>query len=123
MARKNIKRSVSMSSETHDLLVQLAVNREGYVTEADLIREAIRQFLEEQTDVLSSRRHFQQSLQDRLDRLEAMLTFHLNILIYLLVAPLSEEGDQIIEDAIVAAKRDGDALLEQIQAVRDLENE
>lgn len=112
-----------MSQEMHDVLMQLIGQRGRDVTEADLIREAIQEFLDEQTDVVSSRRHFQQSFQERLDRLETKLTFHLNIVVYLLVALFAEAGDQAIEDAIVAAKRDGDALLEQIQVVRDLDDE
>ena len=123
MAQKNVKRSVSMPQEMHDVLMQLAGQRGRDVTEADLIREAVHQYLDEQTSVISSRRHFQQSFQDRLDRLETALSFHLNVLIYLLVALFGDEADQVIEDAIVAAKRDGDQLLEQIRAVRDLEDE
>ena len=123
MAQKNIKRSISMSQEMHDVLMQLVGQRGRDVTEVDLIRDAIQQYLDEQTAVVSSRRHFQQSFQDRLDRMETTLAFHLNVLIYMLVALFAEEADQVIENAIVAAKRDGDALLEQIQAVRDLEDE
>lgn len=109
-----------MSQETHNLLVQLAGLRGRNVTEADLIREAIRMFLDDQVEVVGSSRHVQKSFQMRLDQLEAALTFHLNILLYLLAALLAEERYGAIEDAIVAAKRDGDALLQQIRAVRDL---
>lgn len=123
MAQKSIKRSISMSQEMHDVLMQLVGQRGRDVTEVDLIREAIQHYLDEQTAVVSSRRHFQQSFQDRLDRMETTLSFHLNVLIYILVALFAEEADQVIEDAIVAAKQDGDALLEQIQAVRDLDDE
>lgn len=120
MGKKAVRRSVSMPQEIHTLLVQLAGQRGHGVTEADLIREALRAFLDEQTDVVGSNRHFQKSLQTRLDQLETALTFHLNVLLYLLAAFVGDEGDDAIDDAIVAAKRDGDALLEQIQAVRDL---
>lgn len=123
MVQRNIKRSVSISQEMHNVLMQLVARRGRDVTEADLIREAIQKYLDEQTDVVSSRRHFQQSFQERMDRLETTFAFHLNILIYLMVALFAETGDQALEDAIVAAKRDGDALLEQIQAVRDLDDE
>ncbi len=120
MARNNVKRSISMPQEMHLLLAQLTAQRGRDVTEADLIREAIRQFLDEQADVVSSRRHFQQSFQKRLDHLEAATSFHLNILLYLVSALLSTSGDRAIEDAIIRAKRDGNALLEQIRAVREL---
>lgn len=120
MASKSVRRSVSMSQETHELLVQLAGQRGRNVTEADLIREAIRVFLDDQVEVVGSSRHFQKSLQTRLDQLEAALTFHLNVLLYLLAALLADGRYEAIEDAIVAAKRDGDALMEQVRAVRNL---
>jgi len=118
MAQKNIKRSIAMSQEMHDLLTQLVAKRERDVTESGLIREAIRQFLDDQSDMVGSRRHFQKSLQERLDRLESALTFQMNILIYLLAAILAD--DTAIDDAIIAAKSEGEALMVQIKTVRDL---
>jgi hypothetical protein len=112
-----------MAQEMHELLLQLATMRGQGVTEADLIREAIRQFLEEQSDVVGSRRHFQKSLQERLDLMEGTLTFHLHVLIYLLSAVFGEEGELTLADAIVNAKRDGEMLLAQIVAVRDMKDE
>jgi len=121
MAQKYIKRSVSMSEEMHALLMQIAAKRGRDITEAHLIREAIRQFLDEQTEIIGSRRHFQKSLQLRLDRLERSLLFQMNIVIYLLTAILAD--DSALEEAIIAAKRDGAALLEQVKAVRDLKDD
>lgn len=118
MAQKNIKRSIAMSQEMHDLLTQLVAKRERDVTESGLIREAIRQFLDDQSDMVGSRRHFQKSLQERLDRLESALTFQMNVLIYLLAAILAD--DTAIDDAIIAAKSEGEALTAQIKTVRDL---
>jgi hypothetical protein len=112
-----------MAQEMHELLLQLAAMRGRGVTEADLIREAIRQFLDEQSDVVGSRRHFQKSLQERLDQLESTLTFHLHILIYLLSPVFGEDGELTLADAMVSAKRDGEMLLAQITAVRDLKDE
>lgn len=121
MAAKTVKRSISMTPEMHDLLAQLVAKRDRDVTEASLIREAIRQFLDEQTDLVGSRRHFQKSLQQRIDRLESTLTFQMNVLVYLLAAILAD--DSAIDEAIIAAKRDGAALLAQIDAIRDLKDE
>ena len=121
MAQKNIKRSVSMSEEMHTLLTQIAAKRGRDIAEAHLIREAIRQFLDEQAEIVGSRRHFQKSLQLRLDHLERSLLFQMNIVIYLLTAILAD--DSALEEAIIAAKRDGAALLEQVKAVRDLKDE
>lgn len=121
MATKTVKRSISMTPEMHDLLAQMVAKRDRDVTEASLIREAIRQFLDEQSDLVGSRRHFQKSLQLRIDRLENTLTFQMNVLVYLLAAILADES--AIDEAIIAAKRDGAALLAQIDAIRDLKDE
>lgn len=118
MPQKNIKRSIAMSEEMHALLVQIAARHGRDITESHLIREAIRQFLDEQVDAVGSRRHFQKSLQMRLDRLERTLLFQMNIVIYLLSAILAD--DTAIDDAIIAARRDGTQLMQQIEAVRDL---
>jgi len=121
MAAKTVKRSISMTPEMHDLLAQIVAKRDRDVTEASLIREAIRKFLDEQSDLVGSRRHFQKSLQLRIDRLETTLTFQMNVLVYLLAAILADES--VIDEAIIAAKRDGAALLAQIDAIRDLKDE
>lgn len=121
MSQKNIKRSIAMSEEMHTLLTQIAAKHGRDITESHLIREAIRQFLDEQVDAVGSRRHFQKSLQLRLDRLERSLLFQMNIVLYLLSALLAD--DSAIDDAIIAARRDGASLMEQIAAVRDLKDE
>ncbi|MCK6580761.1 MAG: hypothetical protein L6Q98_21935 [Anaerolineae bacterium] len=120
MPQKNIKRSIAMSEEMHALLEQIAARHGRDITESHLIREAIRQFLDEQVDAVGSRRHFQKSLQMRLDRLERTLVFQINIVIYLLSAILAD--DSAIEDAIIAARRDATRLMQQIEAVRDLKD-
>jgi Arc/MetJ-type ribon-helix-helix transcriptional regulator len=118
MATKTVRRSISMTPEMHNLLAQLVDKRGRDVSEADLIREAIRAYLDEQVDVAGSRRHFQKSLQDRLDQLEDRLMFHMNILIVVTSALLEDET--ALDEAIVIAKRDGDLLLKKIAAVREL---
>ncbi len=122
MATKTVRRSISMTPEMRDLLAQIVAKRGREITENDLIRDAIRQYLDEQSDVVGSRRHFQKSLQARLDRLETTLTFQIHILTYLLATVLGDESGAAIEDAIVIAKRDGEALRNQIAAVRDLKD-
>jgi len=111
-----------MTPEMHDLLAQIAAKHGREVKEVDLIRDAIRRYLDEQSDVVGSRRHFQKSLQMRLDKLETTLTFQMHVLIYLLSTVLGDESDAAIDEAIVAAKRDGKRLLKRITAVRDLED-
>ncbi len=122
MATKTVKRSISMTPEMHDLLAQSAARRGREVREVDLIRDAIRQYLDNEADVIGSRRHFQKSLQARLDMLEVTLTFQMNVLIYLLAAVLGDDQRLAIEEAIISARRDGDTLMAQIAAVRDLKD-
>ncbi|MBE2268095.1 MAG: hypothetical protein IAE80_07660 [Anaerolinea sp.] len=121
MSAKTVKRSISMTPEMRDLLAQIVAKRDRDTTEASLIREAIRLFLDEQTDMVGSRRHFQKSLQLRIDRLERSLLFQMNIVIYLLTAILAD--DSAIDDAIIATKKDGAALMQRIEAVRDLKDD
>ena len=121
MAVKNVKRSLNISEEMHGLLLQLTAKRGRDVTESDIIREAIREYLDEQSDLVGSKRHFQKSLQARIDRLESILTFQANVQIYLLSALFESAADDALAEAIITAKRDGEALLAQIRAVRELE--
>jgi Arc/MetJ-type ribon-helix-helix transcriptional regulator len=120
MAKKTVRRSISMTQEMHDRLALLVSKQPRDTSEADLIREAIRLYLDNQEDIIGSRKHFQKSLQERLDRLEAAQAFHLNVLVYLLAALSPDESHELIADAIIAAKRDGDTLLAQIKAVREM---
>ena len=115
---KSIRRSVSMTPEMRDRLAQLVSKHPRDVTEADLIREAIRAYLDEQTDLIGSRRHFQKSFQDRIERLETALAFQLNVLLFLLAD--ADEDSARVRRAIVQARKHGATLLAQMQAVREL---
>lgn len=118
MATKSVRRSISMTPEMRDLLAQIAAKRGREVSENDIIRDAIRQYLDQQADVVGSRRHFQRSLQARLDRLENTLTFQMLMLTYLLATVLGDESDEAIHEAMAAARRNGEALLKQIAELR-----
>jgi metal-responsive CopG/Arc/MetJ family transcriptional regulator len=107
--------------QMRDLLAQIAARHGRDITKSQLIREAIRHYLDEQADVVGSRRHFQKSFQMRLERLERSLLFQMNIVIYLLSAILAD--DSAFDDAIIAARRDGARLMQQIEAVRDLKDD
>jgi Arc/MetJ-type ribon-helix-helix transcriptional regulator len=109
-----------MTQEMRDRLTLLVSKQPRDTTESDLIREAIRLYLDNQEDIIGSRKHFQKSLQERLDRLESAFAFHLNVLIYLLAALEPEGSPERIADAIIAARRDGETLLAQMQAVREM---
>ncbi len=120
MSKKSVQRSITMTQEMRDRLALLVSKQPRDTTEADIIREAIRLYLDNQEDIIGSRKHFQKSLQDRLDRLESAFAFHLNVLIYLLAALEPEGSLERIADAIIAARRDGETLLAQMQAVREM---
>lgn len=115
MSNKSIRRSLSMTPEMAERLSQIAKSKPRNITEADLIREAIRRYLDEQEDLTGSRKHFQRSFRERIDQLEATMTFQLNVLVYLLAL-----DEHTLRDAIIAAKQDGETLLAQMKAVREL---
>ena len=118
MATKTVRRSISMTPEMRDLLAQIAAKHGRDVSENDLIRDAIRHYLDQQSDVVGSRRHFQRSLQARLDRLESTLTFQMLMLTFLLTTVLGDESGEALDEAMATAARDGEALLKQIAALR-----
>jgi len=118
MATKSVRRSISMTPEMRDLLAQIAAKHGRDVKENDLIRDAIRHYLDNQADVVGSRRHFQRSLQARLDSLESTLTFQMLMLTFLLATVLGDESGEAIDEAMATATRDGEALLKQIAALR-----
>lgn len=113
--KKTVQRSITMTQEMRDRLTLLVSKYPRDMTEADLIREAIRMYLDEREDLIGSRKHFQKSLRERVDQLEAALAFQLNVLIYLLAT-----DETHLRDAIIAAKQDGETLLAQMKAVREL---
>ncbi len=120
MSKKTVRRSLTMTPEMRDRLALLVSKYPRDTTESDLIREAIRLYLDNQEDLIGSRKHFQKSLQDRLDKVESNMSFHMNILIYLITSIFYEADPQLVAKAILASKRDGATLLAQIKAVRDL---
>ena len=79
-ASKTVRRSVAMTPQMRARLQQLLDQQGKEVTEADLIRQAIREFLDRQEDITSSRAHFRKTFQQRMDDLEAALTFRLDVL-------------------------------------------
>lgn len=123
MASKTFRRSLNLPPEMHEQLIQLVARQPRDVSEADLIRDALRQYLDQQAGLIGSRRFFQKSLQTRVDRLEEALAFHLNILVYLVADLTPSTSAERITEAIIAARRDGGTLLAQIEAVRKLREE
>ena len=116
MSNKTARRSLSMTPDMANRLRHVAENHQRNITESDLMRQAIRHFLDEQENLIGSRRHFQKSLRERVDRLESALTFQLTVLTFLL-----STDERLIHEAIILAKQHGTTLLEQMQAVRELD--
>ncbi len=136
-----VQRTIYLTPAMWDQLSQLSQKRERDCNENVLIREAIRAYLDNQADLLGSRRHFQKSFQDRTDLLEnnlhraltrdsQMLQFYLLILIQLaafglahLIALVTRKEitpQQLIEKAIIDARKEQALLMAQVESVRDL---
>jgi len=144
MARERtltVQRTVYMTPEMWDYLGQLANKRGRDCNENVLIREAVRNFIDGQSDVLSSRRHFQKSFQERIDQLEERVTathtrdsqtvvFYLHILIQLaafsmahLVSAVTRKeitAQQLLQRAVIDARREEALFGAQVQSVRDM---
>jgi Arc/MetJ-type ribon-helix-helix transcriptional regulator len=128
-ATKTVRRSVAMTPQLRARLQQLLDKRGKDVTEADLIRQAIREYLDRQEDITGSRAHFHKTFQTRIDALETALTFRLDVLLALvahglaIMLPVFTEqpitAEELIQAAIVAAARDSQVLQKQITTVRD----
>lgn len=127
-ATKTVRRSIAMTPQMRLRLQQLLDRETRDVTEADLIRQAIREFLDQQEDLSGSKAHFRKTFQTRIDALETALTFRLDVLLALVahglavMLPVFTEqpitADELIQAAIVVAARDSRALQKQIATVR-----
>lgn len=127
-ATKTVRRSIAMTPQMRLRLQQVLDRETRDVTEADLIRQAIREFLDQQEDLSGSKAHFRKTFQTRIDALETALTFRLDVLLALVahglavMLPVFTEqpitADELIQAAIVAAARDSQALQKQIATVR-----
>lgn len=132
-----VQHTLYMTPEMWAYLEQLARQRGRDCQENDLIREAIRAYLDQQADVVGSRRYFQRSLQERLDQLEkshqsdsARLQFYLHILIHLIAVGLASvitvlsrkeiSAQQLLERAVIQARKDEAIFSQQVQSVREM---
>ncbi len=128
-ATKTIRRSVAMTPQMRLRLQQLLQKETRDVTESDIIRQAIREYLDRQEDIVGSRAHFRKTFRDRIDQLQDDLEFHLHVITALVAHGLAvmlpmftEQGitaEELIQAAIVAAERNAKTVQEQINAVRD----
>jgi predicted DNA-binding protein len=128
-AQNTIRRSVAMTPQMRARLQQLLENDPRDVTEADLIRQAIREYLDRQEDVVGSRAHFRKAFQDRIDELQDDLEFRLRVIIALLahglavMLPIFTEQPittlELIQAAIVSAQQNAESIRAHIDVVRE----
>src|SRR5438874_727548 len=71
------KSTVRLSEPLQKKLEQIAERRPYKGNISELIRDAIRSFIDQQEDVIGSRAHFAKSMRERVDDLEKTLTIHL----------------------------------------------
>ena len=144
MAREKVltvQHTVYLSPEMWDYLTQLAAKRGRDCNENTLIREAVRGFIDGQSEVIGSRRYFQKSLQERVDQFEERLTrsterssaatqFYLHVLIHLLAFSMAHvmtaitrkeiTAQQLIQRAVIEARREEAVFSAQVQSVREM---
>ena len=121
--------SISMTEAMWSRLEQVVTNRrEPKFKTSDAIREAIRLYLDQQDDLIGSRKHFSKSLHRSISLHEQSVLFTLHALM-LLVARLfaylikSKEGQNIdaqtlIKSSIVDSKKMSKWLIDATTAVR-----
>lgn len=128
-ATKTVRRSVAMTPDMRARLEQLLTRETRDVTEADLIRQAIREYLDRQEDITGSKAHFRKAFQNRIDDLQNDLEFHLHVIIALIahglavMLPVFTEQPittlELIQAAIVSAQQNADSIRSQIDTVRE----
>lgn len=73
--------NVYVTAELQRKLEQVRDQRGPKVTVPDIVREALRQYLDYEEDVIGSRRHFQRNLREALDDTTAELTWQQIVLL------------------------------------------
>lgn len=140
MAREKVltvQRTIYLSPQMWEYLTQLAAKRGRDCNENTLIREALRAFIDGQSEIIGSRRHFQKSLQEHLDQVEQRLTrssattrFYLHIVLQLLAFSMAHvisaitrkeiSAQQLLQHAVIEARREEAVFSAQVQSVRDM---
>lgn len=128
-ATKTVRRSVAMTPQLRARLQQLIDKQDKEITEADLIRQAIREYLDRQEDITGSKAHFRRTFRARIDELDTALTFRLDVLLALvahglaIMLPVFTEqpitAAELIQAAILSAAQGADTVQRQIDAVRE----
>jgi len=106
--------TVHITGAMDDRLEQIAKQRDE--PKAEVVRAALRAYLDEQEDLIGSRKHFTKAFQRRMDYIEFMLTAVLWMLgssWSMLHAHVEHEeypAGELMQDAIAAARHDFDLL-------------
>jgi len=115
--RYNYRTSVGMTKAMQAKLEQVVENRKDpKFTQADAIREAIRFYLDQQEDLIGSRKHFSRSLERNLKNNEEKILFILYAMLFLIArmfsflvhhfAKTKVEPPALIESAMIDSKKE-----------------
>lgn len=136
-----VQRTIYMTPEMWRCIEQLAQSGGHERNENVLMREALRFYIDNQSEVIGSRRHFQKSFQERIASLETdlskasaqntrLLLFYMHIIVQMLAFSLAHllyhvtknqiTPQQLIQRAVIDARKEEALLSEQIQIVRDM---
>jgi predicted DNA-binding protein len=106
--------TVHITGAMDNRLEQIASQRDE--AKAEVVRAALRAYLDEQEDLIGSRKHFTKAFQRRMDYIEFMLTAVLWMvgsswsLVHTQLAQEEYPAGELMQDAIAAARQDSDLL-------------
>lgn len=136
-----VKRTIYLSPPMWEYVTQLAAKQGRDYTESDVIREALRAFIDGQAEIIGSRRHFQKSMQEYVGQVEERIMqqlqsqhtgihFYLHVLMQLVALCMAHvigavtrkevSAQQLIQRAVIEARRELFVLDAQVQSVRDM---
>ena len=121
--------SISMTQPMWDRLCQVVTERrDPKFTTSDAVREAIRLYIDQQADLIGSRKHFSKSLQRNLTLHEQTILFTLHAILLLIARMfvyIIKQRDgrdldplMLIHSSIVDSKKYSQRLIEAAHAVR-----
>lgn len=110
--KKSISVKVSDDLDHHLRIVARKQNKHV----GEVVRQAVREYLDKQDDIIGSRTYYHKTMRNHLDSVESRLTFQLHILLHALES-LAKNHPTLLTDALIAAKTSD--LDERITAVRD----
>jgi len=126
---RTVRRSVAITPQMRARLQQLVDQQDRTITEAEIIRQAIREYLDRQEDITGSQAHFRKVFRDRIDSLQDELQFYAQVVLALIaqasavMLPVFTERPitpaDLIQAAIVAAALDAPTIQKHVDTVRE----